>query len=789
MAQARVSDYFDRKKRSHETHPSKRRKIDPIELKADVATEVDVKSCINIGSAPLPCVKQSVTTPRTKPRGKGAPTTRRRGVAKKNPVTGQISIQDAFAKASGSSSDTDGHEALRDAEQNEVTEVVTSYWDEHDGHRTPKRKTRPVDSMDAPLSDCRENKSARRSKLTARKSTNDQVTPKKDGTWEKEKAARGRTLGQSFRKMLAEKSPEDSPDLSQKATEKDVVPILEPSSPSSKINANLVPPDSQPLDSMKPVVMPSDEELAAFFKPVHPVPISPLPPAPQEPCKKPSKLAAISPGVKSSMEKLKELQKEDGTSDRTIQKTVGGKSTKKIIPPEKMRERLAKCGKLDTLKAKLAEMNSSLKAVRKRQAEKMKADTDVAEVDLGPLEKTTTKPETATSTVEAEKKAVPAYERYEHLAREGPPSLALPGKYQRLLTMFQGTDTVVSMLFNRQEVITFSKLQTAVQSMTRKNFDQQTLGQMKTVYPDAYTFRQEKGLARFGHKVSNYQLTVEPVLEGLDKEGPSTGKNEKATMSAQALLKRKRIFHNSLFSITKDHHANFLSKQIPPIQIPSSKMTRWHPRFPLDSVPDIEKAELPEPPIQKVQTAKQVLDCAMGKLPARVEAALAKVAAQSESTHPKASTTGEPSKATVSAPSTPKPADSPYRGIPLSLLEKIRAKEAAKTKAALTRDPKEDKKTEMIGRLPTLIRSLRTFYVTEKKPSLPYKTVVDKLVDSYDTFISPVEVEAHLALLHELAPKWMQVIQIARGKYIKIDKNMDISTIITELNNLAKSRS
>ena len=66
------------------------------------------------------------------------------------------------------------------------------------------------------------------------------------------------------------------------------------------------------------------------------------------------------------------------------------------------------------------------------------------------------------------KKAAPAYERYEYLAREGPPSLALPGKYRRLLEVFQGTDTVVSMLYNRQEVITFSKLQTAVQSMTRK---------------------------------------------------------------------------------------------------------------------------------------------------------------------------------------------------------------------------------------------------------------------------------------------------------------------------------
>ena len=45
------------------------------------------------------------------------------------------------------------------------------------------------------------------------------------------------------------------------------------------------------------------------------------------------------------------------------------------------------------------------------------------------------------------------------------------------------------------------------------------LGQIKTVYPEAYSFRQEKGLPSFGQKVSGYQLTVEPVLKDLEDEG------------------------------------------------------------------------------------------------------------------------------------------------------------------------------------------------------------------------------------------------------------------------------
>ena len=100
------------------------------------------------------------------------------------------------------------------------------------------------------------------------------------------------------------------------------------------------------------------------------------------------------------------------------------------------------------------------------------------------------------------KRPAPAYERYEYLAKEGPPSLALPGKYQRLLTMFQGTDTVVSMLYNRQEIITFSKLQAAVQSMTRKwvlphNVHQGYLALINMEETIGYLARKGSGLAEW----------------------------------------------------------------------------------------------------------------------------------------------------------------------------------------------------------------------------------------------------------------------------------------------------
>ena len=51
-------------------------------------------------------------------------------------------------------------------------------------------------------------------------------------------------------------------------------------------------------------------------------------------------------------------------------------------------------------------------------------------------------------------------------------------------------------------------------------------------------------------------------------------------------------------------------------------MTRWHPKFLLDDVPDVEPASLPEPPDEQKElvTAKDVLDKARGKLPSKVGA-------------------------------------------------------------------------------------------------------------------------------------------------------------------------
>ena len=170
---------------------------------------------------------------------------------------------------------------------------------------------------------------------------------------------------------------------------------------------------------------------------------------------------------------------------------------------------------------------------------------------------------------------------------------------------------------------------------------------MKTVYPSAFNFRQEKNIPGLydNNQRSKYHLTVECQLDEDDKEGEETretsgrecimeerkrgaGKTSGTSnaLNPTTLIKRRKRFKHNLSEITKKHHKAFLASLDPPLTIPDEKILRWHPAFALDTVPDIAAAPLPTPPIKETYTtAKDVLNVAKGHLGDRVRAALASV--------------------------------------------------------------------------------------------------------------------------------------------------------------------
>ncbi|NXL64603.1 CDT1 factor, partial [Chordeiles acutipennis] len=400
----------------------------------------------------------------------------------------------------------------------------------------------------------------------------------------------------------------------------------------------------------------------------------------------------------------------------------------------------------------------------------------------------------------------PAFQRFHTLAQDVPPGLTLPYKFKVLAEMFRSVDTIAGMLFNRSETITFAKVKQGVQDMMRKQFEERHVGQIKAVYPTSYRLRQEKNIPTFGNgvKKSEYQLTLEPVL------GEEENVDGRPHLSALRLLERRKEFNRNLVNIVKQHHKVFLAALSPPMVVPEEKLTRWHPRFNVDEVPDIIPAELPRPPQEdRLTTAQEVLSSARGMLSPKMEKALANLALRTAEAG-----AGEP---VVSKAASPASTSSALKGVSQALLERIRAKEAQKLQALMTRDARQEERLAVLGRLPAMARTLRSVFVAEKKQALPMEVACARMAESYDVQMSPGrkargvvswsvqeegagerssepvaavlfagEMEKHLRLFAELLPDWVGIHTIRTDTYIKLDKGKDLSLITERLTKAAK---
>ncbi|NXR93763.1 CDT1 factor, partial [Hypocryptadius cinnamomeus] len=322
-------------------------------------------------------------------------------------------------------------------------------------------------------------------------------------------------------------------------------------------------------------------------------------------------------------------------------------------------------GTSSELRSRLQRVRQLEQRVRQRRAASGAGDTGDTEL-AAPGAETGQKP--------------PAYQRFHTLAQELPPGLTLPYKFRVLAEMFRSVDTIAGMLFNRAETVTFAKVKQGVQDMMRRQFEEQHLGQIKAVYPSSYRLRQEKNVPTFssgGKKKSEYQLTLEPVL------GEEEKVDGRPHLSASRLLERRREFHRNLVNIVREHHKAFLAALSPPMVVPEEKLTRWHPRFNVDEVPDISPAELPRPPQEdRLSTAQEVLSTARGMLSPKMEKALANLALRTAE-----ASAGEPALSRAPAPAS---TSSALRGVSQGLLERVRAKEARRLAALLTRDARQE---------------------------------------------------------------------------------------------------
>ncbi|CAL8097585.1 unnamed protein product [Orchesella dallaii] len=386
--------------------------------------------------------------------------------------------------------------------------------------------------------------------------------------------------------------------------------------------------------------------------------------------------------------------------------------------------------------------------------------------------------------------AVPAYQRFHNLAQKTPIeeekgdvdmdlSLPLPFNFKILKELFIAVETVVTIMKGRKEIITFPKVKANVLELVRKvALREKHLAQMLTVLPGCYTLSLEK----IG-KETHIRICI-----------------EEENLTPSVICTRRKDFHTNLLKICEKAHTKFLTeKLVPPIIIPDGKqITRWHPRFNIDEVPDIkpENGILPvKPEADKLSSAREVIARAQNILenanPKMKEAVKNMLEKQNQGGSQEGGSGGESKGVKMKLSSSASASTlKGLKGVSQSLLEKIRNREREKLLIEMTRSPAESKKLLMIKRLPNFVKIIRNLMVAEKKVALPFDIVVDRVSHSLQS-MSKVDTSSHLRFLVTVLPNWIKVIKLSHSEleYIKIDKLIDINDLQEELNEIIKKHS
>lgn len=389
----------------------------------------------------------------------------------------------------------------------------------------------------------------------------------------------------------------------------------------------------------------------------------------------------------------------------------------------------------------------------------------------------------------------PAYQRFQTLAEKTSSSqLQLPFKYRYLLDIFKAVDAVTAMFFNRKEKITFKKLKPAVQRILRKNFHESHLSQIQKLMPDAYKFAQEK-TRNFGStsKQDYYQLVITPNISSTNNSDL-----KELTLSPQLLIERASTLTRILTDLVFDEHQKFLQTLEVPMSVTRGALKRWHPDFDLESVPEIQHGQIPAPPnVEKFSSARDILNTARNlfNCGTPMERALERMEEKKKADKAKLDEEQqqiEPSTRPQTDEPKPKPDNSAnknlLKGVPQSLLDKIRAKQAAKALDTMTRRPSVEHEAAKYARLPEVARHTRNVYITEKKGVMPLENVLKKIENSYRGTISMKEIEELLRIIAKEVPVWVSFHEIRNAMYVKLNRDTDFSLIAAKLEKMAADK-
>ncbi|KAJ3187912.1 replication licensing factor Cdt1 [Gaertneriomyces sp. JEL0708] len=371
----------------------------------------------------------------------------------------------------------------------------------------------------------------------------------------------------------------------------------------------------------------------------------------------------------------------------------------------------------------------------------------------------------------------PAYQRYKHLLGTER-KLILPSKYEVLEKMFCGLENVMIYNGGRDQACIFHKIRDPVSRIANRNFELSHLAQIRTVYPEAYTYKPVQTIAK-GVRVTSVAIGL-PVdnktamQKGLSSSATSSAGTGSSPIHAGKLMDvRRGEFHRRLLGRVRAFHQEFL-RTLPYALEKEDEchaLVSWHPKFDLEGVPNIAPAPMPE--LESMQDTRlesmQVIKpkVSMKKLDASQPQATPKTNDDTDKTITSSPSIQNAEKDEINMVAKPKLSRAQ------ALLERIRAKERQKVEQQMftkKASPADIKRKAMLSRLPDVAYTLIMLYASSKRNVMPLNHVVQHVANSLESALSLVEVEEHIKLAAEVVPEWCKVLELDIGAQLKIDR-------------------
>ncbi|XGW19289.1 hypothetical protein V3C99_003262 [Haemonchus contortus] len=387
-------------------------------------------------------------------------------------------------------------------------------------------------------------------------------------------------------------------------------------------------------------------------------------------------------------------------------------------------------------------------------------------------------------------------------------SLPLPRHYERLHETFQSCDRVISIFTNQGRRCAVPEIQKNVEKNTHLSFTRKHLAQIIHVYPTSYDIRLDKRWNAFGGDADSYgktELIMAPnLVDDLtgfmqpdtpvkcdDQPLPTVTPNKlisprkkvasavprEPVLDARPRLEgwrmtcRSHVFRHKLVEIAKKFHQKFLDRLgLNLKEAELARLRRFHPKFDIEQeCEEIKQAKLPEEDHDKSERHLEMKDYLATvdttvPLPKAVSVALedlkspVKKLVNSNSAVPLS-----PRKFAEKQATKPKGA--------MSLLERIRAKEAERKAAEKLRDPVIERKIELLQRIiHGLLRCITTYFAFKKVRSLELRTLSEQVMRSQSSMNREALME-HLKILCEVAPDYVTFAEFGGKKYLQLKEN------------------